>query len=122
MATVVFCEDDPTIQKLIRVALRNTSHEVHVAGDGAEGLRLVERLRPDVVFTDLAMPELDGFELLRRMRAHAELAAIPIVFLTASAQRSEVEAGLAAGVVDYLTKPFAAADLRAKVDEHAPIA
>ena len=119
MPAVVFCEDDPTIQKLIRVALRSCPFEVHIAGDGAEGLDLIERLRPMVVFTDVSMPNVDGPELIRRMKARPELADIPVVVLTASAQRSELEAATRLGVDDCMTKPFSAADLRRRIEGYA---
>ena len=64
MARLVFCEDDPTIQRVIQVALRATGHEVHLAADGAAGLALIERVRPDLIFTDLSMPEMDGYRLI----------------------------------------------------------
>jgi len=85
MARLVFCDDDPTVQKLIWVALRTSGHEVHLAPDGRAGLTLIERLRPDLIFTDLSMPEMDGYQLLRALAARPELAAIPVVLMRARA-------------------------------------
>ncbi len=115
MAVLIFCEDDPTIQKLIRVALRASSHVVHIAPDGNEGLRLIERERPHVVFTDVSMPGLDGLQLCDILKSRPDLAHIPIILLTASIQRVQVEEAYRHGVVDCFTKPFSPADLRAKV-------
>ncbi|HET8568809.1 MAG TPA: response regulator [Candidatus Limnocylindria bacterium] len=114
---VVFCEDDPMIQKVIRAALRTTDHEVHVASDGAEGLALIKRVRPDVVFTDVAMPGLDGYALAKALKADPETRDIPIVFMTASVQRAQLDRAAAYGVTSVLAKPFTMADLRARVDE-----
>jgi CheY-like chemotaxis protein len=83
LATIVFCEDDPTIQKLIRVTLRPTPYDVHVAADGIAALALIERVRPEVVFADVAMPGLDGLQLVSALKAGPHLAHIPVVMLTA---------------------------------------
>lgn len=69
MATLVFCEDDPMIQKLIRVMLRSSAHTVHMAPDGQTGLALIEQVRPDLIFTDVSMPGLDGLELCDALKS-----------------------------------------------------
>jgi CheY-like chemotaxis protein len=117
VATIVFCEDDPTIQKLIGVAMRSTTHHVHVASDGAQGLELIRLHRPDLVCTDLSMPGLDGFELMDALKADDALAHIPVVLLTASAQRGTSDEGGRHGAVAVLVKPFSTADLRAQIDQ-----
>jgi CheY-like chemotaxis protein len=115
VSTVVVCEDDPTIRKLVQTALAPTTHDVHVAEDGRRGLELIEKVRPDVVFSDVAMPNMDGFELADAMRARPTLAHIPIVFMTASAQRAQIEECFRHGAAGYLAKPFTVAELRARV-------
>lgn len=119
MARIVFCEDDPSVRKLIQTVMRSTPHEVHLAEDGRRGLELIEEVRPDVVFTDVSMPNVDGFEMYRLLLGREHLAAIPVVFMTATAQRSEVETAERMGAAGYVVKPFRAAELRAKVDELA---
>src|ERR687886_139000 len=94
MTPIVFCEDDPTIQKLIRVALRTTPYDVYVAADGLAGLALIERVQPEAVFAD-------------------------VVVLTALVQREHREEADRQGVAGYLTKPFSPAELRASVDAFA---
>jgi CheY-like chemotaxis protein len=112
---VVFCEDDPILQRVITAALYGSPHEVALAADGVEGLRLIQQVRPNVVFTDLQMPRMGGSELAAALKGDPDLAAIPIVFMTASAERSEInELPGAAGV---LAKPFTASELRARLDE-----
>jgi CheY-like chemotaxis protein len=115
VSRVVFCEDDPMIRKLVQTAMRSTSHEVRIAENGKEGLALIERLRPDVVFTDVAMPEMDGFEMADAIRATPELAHIPIVFMTASVQREQIEECFRHGAAGHLAKPFSMTELRARV-------
>jgi CheY-like chemotaxis protein len=117
MAKIVFCEDEVRIQKLIRTILRTTSHEVFIASDGIEGFEVIQRERPDLIFTDISMPHWDGFQLASAVKARPELAHIPIVFLTAFAQRAEVDEGYRHGAVSYLIKPFSPAELRDKVEE-----
>lgn len=116
MAKIVFCEDEARIQKLIKVMLRATTHEVFVAADGVEGLALIERERPDIVFTDISMPDCNGFQLADAMQANPALATIPIIFVTAFAQQPEREEGFQHRAVGYLTKPFSPAELRDQID------
>ncbi len=115
MSKVVFCEDDPMIRKLIAAALRNEDHEVHLAATGDEGLVMVRRELPDVVFTDVSMPGLDGYQLAGKLKADPRTAHIPIVFMTASVQRSQQDEAERHGADDVLRKPFTMSDLRARV-------
>ena len=115
MSKVVFCEDDPMIRKLVQTALRSTTHDVHIASNGKEGLALIEQVRPDVVFSDVAMPEMDGFALADAMRARPDLAHIPIVFMTASVQRDQIDECFRHGAAGHLAKPFTMAELRARI-------
>lgn len=117
MAVLVFCEDDPTIVKLIRAAMRPTAHAIHIAGDGAEGLALVRQLRPDAVFTDVAMPHMDGFQLIAALRGDPRVAHIPVVIVSASTQQAERDEAVRRGAVEFLPKPFGPAELRRVVDE-----
>ena len=112
MSRILFCEDDPAIHKLIRTALRNSAHEVLMAPDGAQGLAMIKAFRPTIVFSDVAMPIMDGFQLADAMRADPELAAIPIVFITASVQRTDIEEAVRRGALRVIAKPFTVAQLR----------
>lgn len=116
MAKIIFCEDEERIQKLIRIMMRKTLHECYIAADGIEGLALIERERPDLIFTDVSMPRCDGFQLADAVKAQPHLAHIPIIFVTAFAQRSEMEEGYRHNAANYLVKPFSPADLREKID------
>ena len=118
MAKLVFCEDDPTIRKLIQVALRSTGHELYVAPNGSEGLTLIEKVLPDIVFSDVSMPEMDGMQLCAVLKDRPNLSHIPIILMTASVQRLQVEEGYRHGARGYLMKPFSMPELRAKIDEY----
>jgi len=117
MAKLVFCEDSPVTQKLIRAILQTSPHEVHFASGGLEGLHLVDSLRPDVVFTDVHMEEMTGVQLCAHIKAREDLAHIPVVLMTASVQTAFLEAGYRNGASDHLIKPFTPDELRAKVEK-----
>ncbi|TMC15560.1 MAG: response regulator [Chloroflexi bacterium] len=116
MAKIVFCEDEKLLQKLICRILRSMSHEVYVASNGLAGLVLIEHEHPDLILTDISMPGCDGFQLADAVKAQPHLASIPIVFVTAFAQRYDVEEGARHGAAGYLVKPFSAAELRAMIE------
>lgn len=117
MATIVFCEDDASIQKLIRVALRSTPHRIFIEADGRLGLECAVRECADIVFTDLSMPNMDGFQLCDAIKSQPDLAHIPVILLTASAQRVQIEEFTRHDFAGYLLKPFSMSDLRLKVEE-----
>lgn len=116
MSRLIFCEDEPRIRKLIQLSMRSTAHEVHIAADGVEGLELAERLIPDAVFTDVAMPRMNGYELADAIQARPELSHVVIVFITASVQPSQREEAARHGAAGLLAKPFSPEELRTKVD------
>ena len=108
--SVVVVEDNPQIVKLVHTTLRH-DFKVLAAGDGLKGLDLVRRERPHLVVTDLMMPEIDGMELTRRLRADERTRHIPVLMLTARGELDEKVRGLESGVSAYLTKPFAPREL-----------
>lgn len=120
MGRLAWVEDDEQIRKLVRAALRSSPHEVHFATNGREGLELIERVRPDIVFTDVSMPEMDGLKMVDAMRANPDLASTKIVFVTASMQRDQIERYTARGAAAYIAKPFSPAELRAHVERLVP--
>jgi two-component system cell cycle response regulator DivK len=117
MAKIVVCEDDPMVAKAIQTTLRSSGHELHQAADGVAGLELVERERPALILTDVAMPGLSGLELADAVRARPHLAHIPILLVSASAQRAELEEAYRHGIAGYVTKPFRPPELRQKVEQ-----
>jgi DNA-binding response OmpR family regulator len=104
--TILVVDDDPVILRLLQVNFEMEGHTVLTAADGAEGLARIREARPDVVVADIMMPNVDGLELLARIRADDALAGLPVILLSAKAQSYEVDEGLAAGADDYVTKPF----------------
>lgn len=115
MARLLFCEDDALIRRMIGAMLRGSGHEVAIAADGAEGLALIAREPPAIVFTDRWMPGLDGLALCDALKARADLAHIPVVVVTAATQQEELDEALRHGAAAVLKKPFTMADLRAMI-------
>ncbi len=107
MAKIVIAEDEPDIRELIAFTLRFAGYEVITGNNGEEGYQLTKAERPDLVMLDVRMPKLTGYEACKRIKAEPELAAIPVIFLSAKGQENEIEQGLAAGAEEYLLKPFA---------------
>jgi DNA-binding response OmpR family regulator len=110
---ILVVDDDPDIRGLLRELLDRRGFSVAEAGDGQEALRVFFDQRPDLVVLDVAMPGLDGWQTLERIR---ELSDVPVVMLTARATELEKTRGLRAGADDYVTKPFGRQELLARVD------
>jgi CheY-like chemotaxis protein len=117
MARIVFCEDEEQIRKLIEAAMRSTAHQIELTVNGRDGLAAIERHRPELIVTDLAMPDMGGFALADAVHARPALQDIPIVFVTASVQRGDVARFSEHGAAGYIAKPFSPRDLREKIDE-----
>ena len=111
---------DDVVQNLqvVGTMLRNEGHDVMPAGSGAQALDRVRARLPDLILLDLMMPEMDGLEVCRRLKADPATRGIPVVFLTASNEMEHLVKGFEAGAVDYLTKPFNGAELLARVRTH----
>lgn len=115
MATVLVIEDEaPLRANLVRI-LSAEGHQVLTAADGDEGIRRAREGKPDLVICDVLMPRLDGYGVLASLRSQPETATTPFVFLTASADKEDLERGLKSGANDYVTKPFKIADLLAAI-------
>jgi CheY-like chemotaxis protein len=113
----LLAEDDPDIQLVARLALKRAGFTVRVVGNGKEALDAIAEQTPDVVLLDWMMPELDGPETCRRLKADEKTAAIPIIFLTAKSQEIEIQRGLSLGASGYITKPFDALALGQQVKD-----
>ena len=118
--TVLLVEDDPDIQLITRLALRKSGFTVSVVHNGRQALDAVRAAVPDVVLLDWMMPELDGLETCRLLKADPATAGIPVIFLTAKSQEQEIARGLALGATGYITKPFDALSLGAQIRSLLP--
>ena len=109
-------DDDPMIVKLQTMILTRAGYEIDSAPNGREGIERAVAAAPDVVLLDVMMPDLDGLEVTRRLKADPRTSAIPVVLVSARTDREDVDAGKAAGASDYLRKPFDPDDLIALLD------
>ena len=116
-ATVLVVDDDPVIQKLLKVNFEMEGYDVITAGDGAEGLAAARSESPDVVILDIMMPKMNGLEVLAALKQDKNTEAIPVILLSAKAQSSDVQAGLDRGADAYVTKPFDPLELLDRVSE-----
>ena len=115
MAKIVIAEDEPDIRELIAFTLRFAGHEVITGNNGEEGYELTKKERPDLAMFDVRMPKMTGYDACKKVKADPEIAHIPVIFLSAKGQESEIEQGLAAGAEEYLLKPFAPDQLTERV-------
>jgi len=116
---VAVIDDDPDILKVLRVILGARGIEVQEALSGLKGFVMVKRELPDVVLLDIMMPDIDGFEVLRKLKLDPETAGIPVIFLSAKTGKEHVERGLSLGAQGYVTKPFDPEELVVKIEEVA---
>jgi DNA-binding response OmpR family regulator len=110
---VLVVDDDEDIRLLLHELLTRAGFEVHEEANGLAALRTFHALRPDLVLLDVAMPEMDGWQTLERIR---ELSEVPVLMLTAKDTEADRVRGLRGGADDYVTKPFAREELLARVD------
>src|SRR5256884_9131089 len=113
---VVVVEDAPASADVLRRRLQANGMHVDVAGDGVGGLRLVQEVRPDLVLLDVMLPDTDGYDVCLRIKSNGATASIPVIFLSARGEVVDKVRGLSCGAADYVTKPFQAAELLARID------
>jgi two-component system, OmpR family, response regulator len=110
---VLVVDDEPALSELLSMALRYEGWDVRTAGDGLAAVRVARDFRPDAVVLDMMLPDLDGLEVLRRLRADG--GDVPVLFLTAKDAVEDRVAGLTAGGDDYVTKPFSLEEVVARL-------
>jgi two-component system, OmpR family, phosphate regulon response regulator PhoB len=117
---VVVADDDEDILMLVRATLTRAGYEVVVARDGAAALALLGERPPAAAVLDIAMPEVDGLEVLARIRADPATAELPVILLSARAQESDVVRGYELGASTYIRKPFSPRELSAALETLVP--
>lgn len=115
---VLIVDDDPSVLKLLRINFTIEGYDVIEAVDGVEALEKIASEKVDAVVSDIMMPRMDGLALLAKILENPETSSIPVILCSAKAQGTDVDAGITAGAVAYITKPFDPADLIAAVEEH----
>lgn len=115
MAKILIAEDERDIRDLVAFTLRFAGYEVVAAANGEEAVLLASKEDPDLILMDVRMPRMTGYDACRVMKSNPELKDIPVVFLSAKGQESEIQTGLEAGAEEYLLKPFAPDQLTERV-------
>jgi DNA-binding response OmpR family regulator len=110
--TILVVDDEPSIREVVSIYLERAGYQVVVADDGQTALEVLERQPPDLVVLDLMLPEVDGLEITRRLRAEGD---IPIIMLTARREETDRILGLEMGADDYVVKPFSPRELVSRV-------
>jgi PleD family two-component response regulator len=116
--TVLIVDDNHKNLQVLGTILQELSYEVAFSDNGALALSIAEKLLPDLILLDVMMPEMDGFEVCRRLKLKPEVHSIPVIFLTAKTDPESIVAGFECGAVDYVTKPFNRNELLARVKTH----
>lgn len=114
-ALILICDDDPLVADLLSHRLLARGYRVSFAADGREGLERVAEARPDAILLDAMMPMIDGYEVLRRLRADEATASIPIIMLTARKQEDDIVSALGLGANDFVVKPFIPEELMSRL-------
>ncbi|WP_340066524.1 response regulator [Ascidiimonas aurantiaca] len=117
MKRILIVDDEPNIVMSLEYAFKKLNYEVYIARNGEEALQIANETSPHVVLLDIMMPEVDGYETLKRMRSNDKLASTRIVFLSAKNRAADIEKGLHSGADKYLTKPFSIKKLVAEITE-----
>jgi CheY-like chemotaxis protein len=117
MSKILVAEDEQDIRDLIEFTLKYAGHEVVSVANGEEACQMAKKIMPDLILLDVRMPVMSGYEACEKIKNDPKTKNIPIVFLSAKGQDSEIKAGLQAGAVDYLLKPFAPDDLNRRLKE-----
>ena len=115
MAKILIAEDERDIRDLITFTLKFAGYEVVATANGEEAYQKALQDKPDLILMDVRMPRMTGYEACKRMKAEDSLKDVPVVFLSAKGQDSEVNAGLDAGATEYILKPFSPDQLTQRV-------
>lgn len=111
MTRILVAEDERDIRELIAFTLRFAGFDVVLATNGAEAVEMAEASPPDLIILDVRMPKMSGYEACRRLKENPRTSSVPVVFLSAKGQESEIQQGLASGADEYILKPFAPDEL-----------
>ena len=116
--TILVVDDNKRNLQVIGNILHEEKYKVAMAINGPTALKLASQLKPDLIVLDIMMPEMDGFEVCRRLKADGGTSAIPIIFLTSKVETDDIVEGLNLGGVDYIIKPFKQIELLVRIKNH----
>lgn len=117
MSKILIAEDERDILELITFTLQFGGYEVIPTSNGQDALEMTSKEKPDLVLLDVRMPRMSGYEVCKKIKANHETRKIPVVFLSAKGQESEIKTGFETGAIDYILKPFAPDHLLKRMEE-----
>ncbi|RIV45993.1 response regulator transcription factor [Flagellimonas pelagia] len=117
MKKILIVDDEPNIVMSLEYAFKKKDFGVFIARDGTEALEIAEREKPDLILLDIMMPQMDGYETLKRIRESENLGQTKVVFLSAKSKEKDIEKGLKMGADGYMTKPFSIKKIISDVEE-----
>lgn len=115
MVKILVAEDERDIRELIAFTLRFAGFDVELVGNGADAVDLAATAKPELILMDVRMPRMTGYEACKALKENPLTKDIPVVFLSAKGQESEIQEGLEVGALDYILKPFAPDELTSQV-------
>lgn len=114
-ATILLVDDQPDNLNILVAILSSEGYDIRMCLDGKTALELAQRFTPDLILLDVMMPDLDGFEVCRQLKAHPQTQGIPVIFITARTDIADIVTGFQTGGVDYISKPFNEEELKVRV-------
>jgi len=117
MAKILVADDERDIRDLISITLEFAGHQVITAANGEEAVIEAKKIKPDLILLDVRMPRVDGYEACRQIKEDPNLKEVPVIFLSAKGQNSEISKGLEVGADEYILKPFSPVDLTNKINQ-----
>jgi len=117
MVKILIAEDERDIRELIAFTLRFAQFDVEVARNGAEAVEKAPQVNPDLILMDVRMPLMTGYEACEALKQNPQTKDIPVIFLSAKGQESEIQEGLEVGAAEYILNPFAPDELTAQVKQ-----
>lgn len=109
---ILVIDDEISVAELIAAILKKSGYTVHIANNGRDGLAKATEIFPDLVITDITMPDMNGYELTERLKGDSRLAGIPVIYLTGKSPAEDAGRAFATGALTYVRKPFTAQQLR----------
>ena len=116
--TILVVDDMRQIREILRFSLRRGGYNVVLAEDGMEAIKYANSNKPlDLIVLDIMMPKMDGYEVIKEVRTSKDMKQVPIIFLTAKAQKKDILKGIEVGANDYVVKPYKFVDLQRKIEK-----
>jgi CheY-like chemotaxis protein len=117
-STILIVDDTSENIKMLALILEKNGYEIAIAINGNAALKFCEHYKPDLILLDIMMPEMDGYEVCELLKKSKETKEIPVIFITAKVDKTDVVKGFEVGAVDYITKPFFSEELLARIKVH----